>query len=329
MSVSVSVIVPVYNVEQYLNKCAESIEGQSFPDFEIILVDDGSSDGSGAICDGLGNRYSNIKVIHQNNSGVSSARNRGLDAAEGKYVVFCDSDDYVARTMLEELINAKEDYPARLPVCGIRKYSSSKVTDWILDGGARISVEKKDFFILQKAQLFNSPVNKLFEKSVIDNYNLRFNAGITLGEDLGFNADYVMKSGCDFIVINKPLYYYNDFAADSLCKKYIPDILENYTALDRKFRELIEFTGADMTVYGKRLAEINLYSVINSIKNTMSEKNVSSKSGKIKQIKQILEAFDVRDIVSKADTTPYSPVYLKILCTGNAGLIYSYISLRK
>jgi glycosyltransferase involved in cell wall biosynthesis len=101
----ISVIVPVYNVEKYLHKCISSILKQSFTDFELILIDDGSKDNSGRICDGYRGRDSRIKVIHQENLGLSAARNIGIDTSEGKYVTFIDSDDFIHPSMLEILYN--------------------------------------------------------------------------------------------------------------------------------------------------------------------------------------------------------------------------------
>ena len=100
----ISIIIPVYNVKKYLRECLDSILAQSYKDFEIILVDDGSTDSSGNICDEYSMKYENIKVLHKNNNGLSSARNAGLDIAQGEYILFIDSDDVVSPIMLETLI---------------------------------------------------------------------------------------------------------------------------------------------------------------------------------------------------------------------------------
>ena len=92
----ISIIIPVYNVEKYLRECLDSILAQSYKDFEIILADDGSTDSSGNICDEYSMKYENIKVLHKNNNGLSSARNAGLDIAQGEYILFIDSDDVVS-----------------------------------------------------------------------------------------------------------------------------------------------------------------------------------------------------------------------------------------
>ena len=99
-----SVIVPVYQVAPYLEKCVASILGQTFSDFEVLLVDDGSTDGSGAICDALAEQDVRVRVIHKANGGVSSARNAGLDAARGRYIGFVDADDWIEPAFYEKLV---------------------------------------------------------------------------------------------------------------------------------------------------------------------------------------------------------------------------------
>ena len=96
----ISVIVPVYNAEKYLHRCIDSILNQTFPDFELLLIDDGSKDQSGEICDEYAKKDSRVKVFHKENGGVSSARNVGIDNAVGEYICFCDSDDWVEKTWL-------------------------------------------------------------------------------------------------------------------------------------------------------------------------------------------------------------------------------------
>lgn len=329
MSELISVILPVYNVVHYLGKCVESIEEQTYDNIEIILVDDGSSDGSEKLCDELSQMHSNITVVHQENSGASTTRNNGIKTAKGKYVIFCDSDDFIAPDMLEKLAEAKKAFPALLPVCGIKKLSSTGEKDYLIEGEKLCVLEKKDFFIIQKAQLFNAPVNKLFEKEIIEKYGIEFNPCVKLGEDFIFNADYVMKSGCDFAVVNEPLYSYNTFVDGSVSKKYLPDMLNDYIAQDKKFRELIKFTETDMNIYGERYATILLYNIINAIKNTMSPCNSASKAEKINFIKKILNTFDIKDITLKADTSAYSDIYIKMLRAGNAHLIYTFRTIRK
>lgn len=130
----ISVIVPVYNVEKYLNECVDSILAQTYTDFELILVDDGSPDNCGAICDEYAASDSRIRVIHQKNGGLSAARNTGLDIAKGEYVTFVDSDDLVCKTYLECLLQALLAEQADIAVCDMVTFA---------DGEAPTLVEKR------------------------------------------------------------------------------------------------------------------------------------------------------------------------------------------
>ena len=115
--IMLSIIVPVYNVEKYLEDCIESLLNQTYKNYEIILVDDGSTDSSGKICDIVAESSSKIKVIHKENGGLSSARNTGLRVARGRYIGFVDSDDYILPTMYEKLIYSMSRYKAQIASC--------------------------------------------------------------------------------------------------------------------------------------------------------------------------------------------------------------------
>lgn len=116
-NIMLSIIVPVYNVEKYLEECVQSLLNQTYQDYEIILVDDGSTDSSGKICDIMAGHSSKIRVIHKENGGLSSARNAGLKAARGRYMGFVDSDDYILPTMYEKLIGAMDKHKAQIVAC--------------------------------------------------------------------------------------------------------------------------------------------------------------------------------------------------------------------
>lgn len=126
----ISVIVPVYNVEQYLHRCVNSLINQSYKDYEIILVNDGSTDNSGNICDDYAKNYSNIRVIHKKNGGLSSARNTGTDNSNGEYITFIDSDDLVSNTYLETLFELLNKYNADISCCDFSFfYDESAISD--------------------------------------------------------------------------------------------------------------------------------------------------------------------------------------------------------
>lgn len=137
----ISVIVPVYNILDYLEKCVDSLRGQTYENLQMILVDDGSTDGSGALCDELAAKDSRILVIHKENGGVSSARNAGVEAAEGDYISFVDSDDYLEPKMYEVLLGAAEEQQLDVTACGY--FFTDKPQDLALENLGKISILHK------------------------------------------------------------------------------------------------------------------------------------------------------------------------------------------
>ena len=160
MSPKISIIVPVYNVEKYLNRCIDSILNQTFDDFELILIDDGSTDKSGEICDKYMKDDSRVKVIHQKNSGPSYARNMGLNLANGDYIGFVDSDDWIDVNMYEHLYLSCLNEHSEMSIIGIREVNESNVclSEYI---PSNINLSE----ILKRAY----PCNKLFKKELFEN----------------------------------------------------------------------------------------------------------------------------------------------------------------
>lgn len=183
----VSVIVPVYNAESTLARCIDSILGQSYTGFELLLVDDGSRDRSGSICDAYAARDNRVRVIHQPNGGVSSARNNGLDHAIGSYVTFVDSDDYVTENLLSAFIEYA-DYD--LVVGGYRSFPGKNCAfprnESYHDEDMRSFIENHltQFY-------FISPQGKLYNRSIIEEKRIRFDRRLRFSEDYLFNLNYL------------------------------------------------------------------------------------------------------------------------------------------
>ena len=131
--IKISIIVPVYRAEKYLNRCVDSILSQTYTALEVILVDDGSPDQSGAMCDGYAKKDSRVKVIHQKNRGVAAARNRGLDMAAGDYITFVDSDDYIDPDMYLSMIRIIREYDCDVVMCDCIKEKGNKSQPYIHD----------------------------------------------------------------------------------------------------------------------------------------------------------------------------------------------------
>lgn len=196
----VSVIIPVYNVEAYLTECIDSVLAQTYPDMEIILVDDGSTDASGKICDSYENQDSRITVIHQENRGLSEARNTGLDRAKGEYIYFLDSDDWILPETLELLTEKAETDSANVVFFDARSFEDEQPDKVIQQNYMRKHNYETDTGLavlkqLQENKDYHSAVPLLFiRKSVLDNMGLRFEPGI-LYEDMIFTYALFCKAG--------------------------------------------------------------------------------------------------------------------------------------
>ena len=167
-----SVIIPVYNVENYLKKCVNSILNQTFTDYEILLVDDGSTDCSSSICDDLAASDSRIKVFHQINGGLSSARNKGIAESSGKYLSFIDSDDWIDKNMFEDMLSCIiGDNEIDIVVCGHRVMTESGITEEtvVFSENEILDREKATTLILQDDIMPSFAWNKIYRKSLFNN----------------------------------------------------------------------------------------------------------------------------------------------------------------
>ena len=208
-----SIIVPVYNVENVLPRCIESILTQTVRDFELILIDDGSPDNSGAICDTYAAKDDRIRVIHQVNAGVSNARNAGLNAARGKRIVFVDSDDYLDVTFLQEFSTSSADLiiggytlegdGVKAPIC--RKYDAFEIA----------AITTDDVLHLFEINRLNYACTKCFNGDIIRQHGLKFNTNLSLAEDTLFVVQYVQY--CSHIAqLENTSYHYVRYAHETL-----------------------------------------------------------------------------------------------------------------
>ena len=187
-----SIIVPVYKVEQYLHKCIDSILSQTFTDFELILIDDGSPDRCGKICDEYAAKDDRIIVIHQKNQGVSAARNAGLDIARGEYIGFVDSDDWIEPIMYESmLLDTYKEFD--IVTVGAKSYEDNNVRVILAIDSVFDQEELLSELIAQPNRIGGGVVNKIFKKSILK--NVRFPAGITMCEDRLFLFDAYSNAG--------------------------------------------------------------------------------------------------------------------------------------
>lgn len=235
----ISIIVPVYNCISSLEKCIDSIQNQTWTDWELLLIDDGSTDGSEQLCDIFASKDARIHVLHKPNGGVSSARNMGLDHAKGEYVMFCDSDDWVEPEWCEQLYLAAKENSGCQPICNY--YRSTADCESINREGQceniGKSIAKADFFSLNRYELLGIPWNKIYLRSLLEDNHIRFQTELSLGEDLIFNLDYLHCLTDGFVFINRPLYHYSVGSTDSLSSKYYPDLVEIYRKVYMRIKD--------------------------------------------------------------------------------------------
>lgn len=214
----VSIIVPVYNVELYIEDCLNSLLNQTYSNYEIILINDGSTDNSIEICSKYNDQK--IKIFNQNNKGVSIARNVGISLATGQYIMFVDADDIVSENYIENLITSIEETNTDMVVCGytkektelVNKRNSQEIKGEIIN--ANTMLENMMENNLQEGYLWN----KIFKKSIISDNSLEFEEGVNVWEDLYFVIEYLSKSDKVF-AINETLYYYRTREGSAVNRK--------------------------------------------------------------------------------------------------------------
>lgn len=227
----VSIIVPVFNSAGYLRRCVDSILNQAYLDIDVILIDDGSTDGSGEICDGYSINDVRVNVVHTSNHGVSFARNIGLDNVKGNFIVFVDSDDFVERNAISALIKGYNQTQADLVVGAFNKVNDvntiSQVRDFSQDQLlTKANLVEYTLAYLQNPrqhQLLMSSWAKLFRSTIIRDQQVRFREEMRVAEDVAFNFDY-LKSAESVFFINEVIYNHQKLGTyNSLSMKLVED----------------------------------------------------------------------------------------------------------
>ena len=252
-----SVIIPIYNAERTLERCLGSLLGQGYDDAEIILINDGSADNSGAICKKYAELDQRIRYVHKSNGGVSSARNAGLELASGKYVLFVDSDDAVENSYFERLdrLDCEDCY------------------DFIWFSYIKKGVHSAEVVLTPKtaenreecAQIFgdaicrktmNSPWNKRYRNEIIQRNNIRFHTALSIGEDTLFNLTYALC--CNKCLVSSSILYhvYVD-DCQSLSRKIRKDLHEQFQMLDAEILNVIRCADVEESIRGKYIEAVN------------------------------------------------------------------------
>ena len=249
----ISVIIPVYKVEKYLDKCIDSVINQTYNNLEIILVDDGSPDNCPKMCDEYAKKDKRIKVIHKENGGVGSARNKGIEKSTGDYITFVDSDDWIEKEFIHEMLDIANKYKADYVTCGYyRVYENKKE---IINGNLEeIVIDSKEYVnkLLNVQNGYGFCHMKLIRKKVIK--NVIFNEKLVVGEDALFNIE-LCKHINKAVILNKSLYNYF-FNSNSVVRKYDEKYVDKYLNSMKYMSEYIEKN------YNNIETIINLYNYI-------------------------------------------------------------------
>lgn len=314
-----SIIVPVYNCTKSLNYCVQSALQQTYPDWQLILVDDGSSDGSGELCDRLAAEDERIRVIHKPNGGVSSARNAGIEAASGEYIAFCDSDDYLEPDYLATLLQTAESNPDCGHIwCCFQTVTGYQKENAVPNYSATEDIQRytlQDYMTLHEMWLDTNPWNKLYRMDIIQDRNVQFPEDLSLGEDWLFNLAYIDASGNSKIaVITKPLYNYVRGNNESLDSKYRSDLLDIYHRLNNACLTHLQKWGISDAQMAK-FFDSRFYLYERVLRNTMRtpDKNLSEN---IRWNNAFLRSAEFREALETRECFVH-PLYLMAYRSGN------------
>jgi glycosyltransferase involved in cell wall biosynthesis len=304
MNPKISIIVPVYKVEPYIHKCVDSILAQTFSDFELILVDDGSPDNCGSICDAYAEKDKRVKVIHKNNEGISTARNAGLDLAKGDYIGFVDSDDWIESDMYELLYNMCISNDCEIASCTSKIYYSDKT---VITGTHSLKILDKSeaMRVVIEGSLYDEVVwTKLFKRSLLD--GVRFPVG-RVYEDTAFTYRVIHRSQ-RVCCIGEPKYNYvkrNGSTMDSATKNMRIDAILIY-------EEMFEFISEFYPIF----CDLVILKLAN---NAMRVLNLISESPSFHNYKT--EYYTVSGILNKHFSRIVKlknyPITVKLLLTAN------------
>ena len=210
MAPTVSIIVPVYNAEKTIGRCIDSILGQQYTDFELLLVDDGSKDGSGAICDSYALADSRVQVIHKENTGVSDTRNIGINRARGVYLQFLDSDDWITPDATKLLVEAAGEHNCDLVISDFYRVVGERVSrKGDIDEDRVLTREEYAAHMMEQPADFYYGVlwNKLYRRDIVADHHLQMDPEISWCEDFMFNLEYI-RHAQRFYALQVPIYYY-------------------------------------------------------------------------------------------------------------------------
>lgn len=316
-----SVIVPIYNAETTLDRCLNSLVTQIFTDFEVIMVDDGSTDASKKICLVYESKDPRFHFYRKKNGGVSSARNLGIKVAQANYITFLDSDDTYCDDYLLSFRDVINRFPGRDNYwCGFRYISdviepTNKVTRYQSDDNIIIS-SRNSIMTLHEMELVASPVNKVYSRQVLVGNEVFMREDLSLGEDLLFNFMYLdCNKDTEVVIVNRALYNYFCFSEESLNHKYRKNLKQIYVILMEEMKRYLckwDIDDSQMKLYYN--AAFYMYDAC--MRNTFHKKNTDSFFRKLSENNNTMKDNGYQEVLRKASPS-VNQLYLKILKSKN------------
>jgi glycosyltransferase involved in cell wall biosynthesis len=327
MEIQVSIIIPCYNASLYIEKCIISMLEQTYISFEIIIINDGSKDNTGKICDHYATKDNRIKVFHQENKGVSAARNLGIKNARGHKIMFIDADDYIAPNFLKSLIDSADlDNDKSVSLCGMTHIIKGKEIQnknfSILTKNKSITLNKAQILDLFQYESLSSPCCKLYDASLIKQNNIVFDTAVTYQEDLIFNLEY-FKLVDEVIVAPNYNYFYVEQATSSSIK-FHPQL---FHALKIVYEKLSDYSEIDH--YQEYFKTFLNYQILNNLHNINHSNSNFSFNRKRVQIDAILNSSIFNFSSSDIHKLPINFVLKFIIQRKLARLIILYYTLNR
>lgn len=327
MSGKVSIIMPVYRVEDYVGKSIESIQAQTYDNWELFAVDDGSPDRSGEICEEYAKKDARVKVIHKENGGAPSARNMAIDMADGDYFYFMDSDDWTEPTMLEDMVALAEQHSAQLVVAGyyIDTYYNDEEKFTQEQAVEAKAFESQQAFRENAHKLFDrnllyTPWNKLFEAKYIRDNKIYFPN--TFWDDFPFNLS-VVRDVERVVVTDKKYYHFIRKRAESETAKYRSDMYEKREEENGWMRELYAYWQIWNDEIEEFLSRRYIERIIGCVENVTNKNCTLSGAEKRREIKKMISSSAARDAVKNAKAkSRYMKLMLLPVKWNNATLTY-------
>lgn len=325
----ISIIVPVYNVEKYIRRCIDSLIAQTFNSIEILLIDDGSTDNSGTICDEYALVDDRIKVIHKANGGVSSARNVGLDNATGTYIMFCDPDDYVESTWCAEMydVMARTTEDVFFCACGFKRVEA--------DSGKIINIVNPEYskqkacaplnealLFIYEHGFFRSVWRSIFCAKKIQDNSLRFDESLSRNEDTLFILKYLEAVEGKVGFTYKPLYNYSVGIMSSLTHKTPVDFWEIELRWLNELKKLMLKNNIPYSDYQGKYREYIIYSSLVSI--DVSIGSHASLPEIFKRGNKIVRSPECKDAFRYGRFINVHPLYRAVLRTRCFALIWAF-----